>query len=58
MDTLAFELHVGAHVQLDKYVRVWNSTSTHDVIASIGEVQALIHVFWSMVALGGGAHNL
>jgi hypothetical protein len=35
-----------------------NSTSTQDVIASIGGVQALIPVFWSMVALGGGAHDL
>ena len=53
MDSLAFELHVGAHVQLDDYVHTWNSVSTQDVIASIGGVQALVPLFRSMIAVGG-----
>ena len=55
MDSLAFELHVGAHVILDKDVHVWKSCSPQDAISSIGGVQALIPLFRSMIAVGGGA---
>ena len=55
MNSLAFELHVGAHVILDDQVHTWHSVGTQDVIASIGGVQALIPLFRSMIAVGGPA---
>ena len=55
MDSLAFELHVGAHVVLDEHVHAWQHSCAQDVISSIAGVQALLPLFRSMIAVGGAA---